>query len=114
LLRSERVAGSLFLAPALAIYLTIIVYPMIYSAYLSLFEWDGISPTKHFVGFGNYRTLWSENRVFWIALKNNALWTAVALTVPTALGLGLALVLNRPSPRAASTAACSTSRPSCR
>lgn len=94
-LRSEVIAGALFLAPALLIYLTIIVYPMIYSAYLSLFEWDGIGPTKRFVGLGNYWSLWYENRVFWVALKNNALWTAVALTVPTGLGLLLALILNQ-------------------
>jgi raffinose/stachyose/melibiose transport system permease protein len=94
LLRSEWVVGALFLAPAMLIYLTIIVYPLIYSSWLSLFEWDGISPTKRFVGFDNYVTLWTSNRVFWIALKNNALWTAVALVVPTALGLALALLLN--------------------
>jgi raffinose/stachyose/melibiose transport system permease protein len=93
--RSELLAGALFLAPALLIYLTIIVYPMVHSAYLSLFDWDGIGPNRRFVGLDNYRILWFENRVFWIALKNNALWTAVALVVPTALGLALALILNR-------------------
>ena len=93
--RSELLAGALFLAPALLIYLAIIVYPMLHSGYLSLFDWDGIGPNRRFVGLDNYRILWSENRVFWIALKNNALWTAVALVVPTALGLGLALILNR-------------------
>lgn len=93
-LRPEWLVGALFLAPAFVIYVTVIIYPMIHSAWLSLYEWDGISPTKRFVGFDNYVTLWTANRVFWIALKNNALWTAVALVVPTALGLALALVLN--------------------
>ena len=93
-LRPEWIVGALFLAPAFLIYVTIIVYPLVYSSWLSLFDWDGISPTKRFVGFENYVTLWTSNRVFWIALKNNALWTAVALVVPTALGLGLALLLN--------------------
>ena len=93
-LRPEWIVGALFLAPAFLVYVTVIVYPLIYSSWLSLFDWDGISPTKRFVGFENYVTLWTSNRVFWIALKNNALWTAVALVVPTALGLGLALLLN--------------------
>ncbi len=92
--RSDWLVGAIFLAPALLIYVTVIVYPLIYSTWLSLFDWDGISPTKRFVGLDNYVTLWSGNRVFWIALKNSALWTAVALVVPTALGLGLALILN--------------------
>ena len=44
---------------------------MVYSAYLSLYQWDGISPTKVFVGLGNYVTLFTQNDVFWIALRNN-------------------------------------------
>ena len=40
----------LFLAPALTIYVVVVVYPMMYSAYLSFFKWDGVSPTKQFVG----------------------------------------------------------------
>src|SRR5215469_4321126 len=82
------------LTPALAIYSVVVVYPMAYSAYLSLFRWDGISPTKVFVGLQNYVTLFTENAVFWIALKNNAIWLVAALLLPTSIGLGLALLLN--------------------
>ncbi len=89
-----RVVPWLFLAPALVIYTVVVVYPMIYSAYLSLFRWDGISPTKVFVGFRNYVTLFTENEVFWIALRNNAIWLVAALLLPTSIGLGLALLLN--------------------
>ncbi|HEY0789780.1 MAG TPA: sugar ABC transporter permease [Chthoniobacterales bacterium] len=91
--RAESLAW-LFLAPALAIYTVVVVYPMVYSAYLSLFRWDGISPTKIFVGLQNYVTLLTANEVFWIALKNNAVWLVAALLFPTSIGLGLALLLN--------------------
>ena len=83
-----------FLAPALVIYSVVVVYPMSYSAYLSLFRWDGVAPKKIFVGFQNYITLLTHNDVFWIALKNNAIWLVAALLVPTSIGLGLALALN--------------------
>jgi raffinose/stachyose/melibiose transport system permease protein len=83
-----------FLAPALVIYSVVVVYPMLYSAYLSLFRWDGVAPKKIFVGFQNYVTLLTRNEVFWVALKNNAIWLMAALLVPTSIGLGLALVLN--------------------
>ena len=72
----------------------VVVYPMVYSGYLSLFRWDGISPTKVFVGFENYITLFTKNDVFWIALKNNAIWLVIALFLPTSMGLGFALLLN--------------------
>src|SRR5258708_2389718 len=67
---------------------------MVYSAVLSLFRWDGVSPTKVFVGLENYGILLTQNDVFWIALKNNAIWLVFALLLPTSIGLGLALLLN--------------------
>jgi raffinose/stachyose/melibiose transport system permease protein len=84
----------LFLVPALVIYSLVVVYPMLYSAYLSFFRWDGVAPKKVFVGLQNYVVLLTHNEVFWVALKNNAIWLAAALLVPTSIGLGLALVLN--------------------
>src|SRR5215467_2153051 len=91
---SLRFLPWLFLAPALIIYSVVVVYPMIYSSWLSLFRWDGVAPTKVFVGFDNYVTLLTQNDVFWIALRNNATWLVAALLLPTSIGLGLAILLN--------------------
>jgi raffinose/stachyose/melibiose transport system permease protein len=91
---SLRFLPWLYLAPSLVIYTVVVVYPMVYSAYLSLFQWDGISPTKTFVGLANYVILFTQNDVFWIALRNNAIWLVFALVLPTSIGLGLALLLN--------------------
>jgi len=91
---SLRFLPWLFLAPALLIYSVVVVYPMIYSSWLSLFRWDGVAPTKVFVGFDNYVTLLTQNDVFWIALRNNAVWLVAALLLPTSIGLGLAILLN--------------------
>jgi raffinose/stachyose/melibiose transport system permease protein len=84
----------LFIAPALIIYSVVVVYPMIYSSWLSLFRWDGVAPTKVFVGLENYGILLTQNDVFWVALKNNAIWLVAALLLPTSTGLGLAILLN--------------------
>jgi raffinose/stachyose/melibiose transport system permease protein len=91
---SLRLLPWLFLAPSLAIYSVVVVYPMIYSAWLSLFRWDGVAPTKIFVGLDNYGILLTQNDVFWIALRNNAIWLVAALLLPTSIGLGLAILLN--------------------
>src|SRR5260370_11078923 len=64
----------LFLAPALAIYCVVVVYPMVYSAWLTLFRGDGFSSTKVFVGLENYGILLTQNHVFCIAHNNNAIW----------------------------------------
>ena len=89
------VTAYLFLAPALAIYLVFLVYPIFHSLWVSLHAWDGLSPTWEFVGLANYQRLFFEDPVAWQALKNNVLWTAFKLLVPTVLGLLLAVALNR-------------------
>jgi raffinose/stachyose/melibiose transport system permease protein len=91
----SRLLPWAFLAPALVIYVVVVVYPMAYSGYLSFFKWDGVAPTKQFVGLQNYFTLLFNDKVFWTALLNNAIWLVAALLIPTSIGLGLAILLNK-------------------
>jgi len=88
----------LFLAPALFFYGGFLVYPMLSSLWISLFDWDGLSPDKTFVGLGNYIKLFFLDEVARRAFLNNVLWMAASLVVPTGVGLGFALVLNRNVP----------------
>src|SRR4030088_1281843 len=77
----------LFVAPASFIYVVVVVYPMVFSVYLSFFRWDGIASTKAFIGLHNYVALFASDPVFWIALTNNAIWLVAALILPTSIGL---------------------------
>ena len=83
----------LFALPALAVYVVFLVYPSITSLFFSLTDWDGLSPSYNIIGLQNYVDMASDP-VIWTALKNNAIWTVVTLTVPMVLGLALAIVLN--------------------
>ena len=85
----------LFLAPALIIYLGFLVYPMLVSLYTSFFDWDGMSKTMTFIGFGNYINIFFGDEVARQALVNNIVWTLGCLIIPTGIGLLLALALNR-------------------
>jgi len=84
----------LFVAPALLLYGGFVVWPMLQSLAISFTNWDGLSPTRAFVGLANYRRI-LEDPVAVLALKNNLVWTAVMISVPTTLGLLLALGLNQ-------------------
>lgn len=88
----------LFLLPALAIYSAFLVYPMVYSLVVSLSDWDGLSPTRRFVGMANYQRIVFDDPVALLALRNNAIWTIAQLLVPTTLGLMLAVLLNQRLP----------------
>lgn len=83
----------LFLLPALVIYLVFLIYPMFDSLLISFTKWDGLSPTRPFVGLANYVRIF-QDPVAVLAVKNNLIWTAVMLVMPTVLGLLLALGLN--------------------
>jgi raffinose/stachyose/melibiose transport system permease protein len=83
----------LFALPALAVYVVFLVYPSITSLFFSLTDWDGLSPTYNIVGLDNYVAM-ANDPVIMTALKNNAIWTVVTLTIPMVLGLLLAIFLN--------------------
>ena len=85
-------AAALFLAPACLLVGLYVVYPILYTIYLSFFEWDGLAQ-KTFVGLANYQELFHTD-TFFTALKNNFLWLVLFLLAPPA-GLAVALYLNQ-------------------
>ena len=82
---------ALFLAPALAVLLSLSIYPLIYSITISLQQQtsSGVNWT-----FGNFTRLFSDN-FFWTAMAHTFVYAVVALACEFLLGLGLALLLNK-------------------
>ncbi|WP_130796552.1 carbohydrate ABC transporter permease [Streptomyces otsuchiensis] len=79
-----------FLLPALLLLGALVVYPIIFSLYRSLFDASG----DGFVGFGNYQSLFTDPAIR-KALQNNLIWIAVAPAVATGLGLIFAVLTER-------------------
>lgn len=82
----------LFVLPALVFYCYFVVYAAGNTLYLSLCEWNGVSPVKQFVGLQNYASL-VKDPLIWQALGNNIIWILVTVFVPTTLSLILAVLL---------------------
>jgi alpha-glucoside transport system permease protein len=82
----------LFLLPALVLLGALVVYPIFFSAYRSLFDKSGDS----FVGIDNYQTMFASKATL-TAIKNTLIWVVVAPTVVTALGLVYAVLSERVS-----------------
>ena len=96
LLQRRGVLGALFMAPAAAVLLLLLAYP------LGLGVWLGMTDARigrdgSFIGFSNYAFL-AQDRVFWLSVFNTFLYTAVASVAKFALGLWLALLLNHHLP----------------
>ena len=45
---------SMFTTPGIVIFLLVVILPFIYGFYLTFTDWNGVSETKHLVGFANY------------------------------------------------------------
>ncbi|MGF6597127.1 multiple sugar transport system permease protein [Paraburkholderia sp. GAS448] len=90
--RQQRRAAFLFLAPACIMVAIYVVYPILSSLTLSLYNWDGMTD-KEFIGPGNYIEL-MHAPTFYTALKNNVLWLVLFMLAPP-MGLAIALYLNQ-------------------
>jgi len=89
---SERALGALLLAPAAALLLVIVVYPIATLFWNSLHAVDNANPAagETFVALANYARAFDDER-FWRSTWNTVLY--VVVTVPGALVVGLALAL---------------------
>jgi raffinose/stachyose/melibiose transport system permease protein len=88
-------AGYGFVGPALVILGAFLLYPIVYSLWLSLHEWDGYTPHwGPFVGLENFRAL-AGDEVFWRAMLNSIVFVVVRTPLEVSLGFLLALLLNR-------------------
>lgn len=91
---SQKAVPYLFLLFPMLIYLAWIIIPTFYTMLLSLTNWDGISDPKY-IGFANFERLFTKDRIFIESLMNNLKWLLIFITIPTTLGLGLAMVFNQ-------------------
>lgn len=87
--------AAVFLIPGLAVYLTFLVGPMIYSARLSFYDWNIVNPTLSTpVGLGNYSRALGDP-IFRRAVVNTIAYTLVTVPGQIVVGVGVALLLNQ-------------------
>jgi raffinose/stachyose/melibiose transport system permease protein len=82
----------LFILPILLLHLLVVAYPSLSGVYYAMTDWSGMGKAT-FVGFENFRRLFTDDPDFLGALKNNFIWLAFFLTVPFALALFAASLL---------------------
>ena len=92
--REEAIAGYSFLVPTVLSVLIFVVFPVIFSFYISFHKWDYISGDRPFIGFGNYLRMFKTEK-FWKTLSNSARYGLTIVPVNIAVSLGLALLVNQ-------------------
>ncbi|MBI3326032.1 MAG: sugar ABC transporter permease [Nitrospinae bacterium] len=93
---SARREAYYFASPALFLIVAFIIFPLLYSFYLTFQNYDlAIGPPSEYVGVDNYRELFSDDYRFWRSWLNTFIIIFPAITLQLLLGLGIALLLNR-------------------
>ncbi len=85
----------LFVLPAVLIFAVFYIIPFIWVFQLGLYEWDGISTAKLFVGFDNFKEIFMEDKIWWSSMLNAGYITLIALTFQNALAFLLAWACDR-------------------
>ena len=92
----HRNARYIFPAPAFLMVGLIIVYPVIYTGWMSLQEWFASSLTlPKFIGAANYQKILTADPRFREAFFRTLWFTLVAVSFETALGVTMAVIFNR-------------------
>ena len=82
--------------PAAAFLILFLAYPLGLGVWMSFTD-ERIGRSGIFVGLENYEWLWDDT-IFWLSVFNTLLYTIVASAIKFAVGLYLALLLNRNMP----------------
>jgi len=93
LLEDERWLASALLFPTILLLGLFIAYPFVKGVLLAVTD-ARVGIPGHFVGFANFEKLWHDD-IFRTAVYNTCLYTFLATLFKLALGLWLALLLNR-------------------
>jgi len=86
--KSTRIAATVFLAPVILLMFLYIIYPILSTFEISLYEWNGISANREFIGLQNWDALLKDGS-FWKAFINNVIlvFCSIGTQIPIAIAL---------------------------
>ncbi|MEP6480388.1 MAG: sugar ABC transporter permease [Rhodoglobus sp.] len=64
-----KVSPYLYISPFFLLFAVVGLFPLIYTGYISLLDWDPIRHSGKFLGFDNFAWVFGQ-RQFWFALRN--------------------------------------------
>ena len=91
--RKQSIVFSLFALPQTILYIMFFIAPIICGIFYSFTDYNGINKKLNFVGWSNYKTVFSNSR-FTKALLFNAKYSTMLVICILALSMILALILN--------------------
>jgi multiple sugar transport system permease protein len=91
--RQRNLVPYVFIAPNVILFTAFSFLPLVYAVYISFHDW-GLISEPDFIGLRNYTRL-LHDRLFWQSLEHTLTYAAGTVPTSMALGLALAIALNR-------------------
>ena len=92
-MRRSALTGWLLLAPSLLLLGGLVVFPILYNIWLSLFNKHAFLPVQQFVGLGHYR-YFSTDPEFWASFRHGVVYAGATMLLQIGVGVPAALLLN--------------------
>ena len=90
--QSDPRALTLLTLPAVVLFVSFVVVPIISGINISFTNWNGYSQSYSYVGFDNYRKMVTDPQM-WTAFRNTLIYGFGSTLIQTILGLSLAMLL---------------------
>lgn len=92
-MRKSALVGWLLLAPSLVLLGGLVVFPVLYNIWLSLFDKHAFMPVQSFVGLRHYR-YFATDPEFWTSFYYGSVYAGVTMVLQLGVGVPAALLLN--------------------
>ncbi|HKN56569.1 MAG TPA: sugar ABC transporter permease [Amycolatopsis sp.] len=88
-----KVSPYLYVAPFFVVFGVVGLFPLLYTAYVSLFHWKAGDDSPDFIGLDNYKELFADAQ-FWNALENTISIFLLSSVPQIIIAVGLAALLS--------------------
>ncbi len=91
--RKSEIPYILMALPAVAIFITFFILPLLFTIRYSLYDWSNFSPDVLWVGLENYRKLFSDTAILG-GIRNSLVYAFFTVLLQNLISLPVAAVLN--------------------
>lgn len=90
--KHEARMGILFVLPAVILFSLFTAYPLVKTIVMSVYEWDGFSNQKEFIGLRHFIRVFHDG-VFWLGMRNVIILALAAFATMNPIALLLAVMV---------------------
>ncbi|HEY0827737.1 MAG TPA: sugar ABC transporter permease [Bacilli bacterium] len=95
-MNKTQYSAFLYIAPIFMLCLIFLLYPLIYTFKISLYEWNGIDDAMTFIGLNNYMAM-LKDPLFFKSLSNFIIFAVLVISIQMMLGFLLAYMMRKGS-----------------